>query len=174
METLYVRAFNFPARTHPQRGPELSKEPIRWVSTRTCARRYYQDYRRCVSIWKLANISARNVTSWGVIRRSSADRFSLTRCSGVATSYRSIEEAWHIADPVEKPGTALHMCEPGSRSRAEAAHVAPPERWWDPGLASSNGVAFGRRELTAFGQFGQRSPRNEFHQKIDERADLEW
>jgi hypothetical protein len=69
--------------------------------------------------------------------------------------------------------TALYMYEPGSWGPAEAAHVAPPKGWWDPKPASSSGVAFSSRESTALGQFAQRSPRNEFHQKIDEGADLE-
>jgi glucose-6-phosphate 1-dehydrogenase len=84
-----------------------------------------------------------------------------------------VEEAWRIVDPVVKASTALYTYEPGSWGPAEAAHVAPPEGWRDPRPVTSRGVAVSGRDSTALGQFAQRSPRAQFHQKIDEGANLE-
>jgi glucose-6-phosphate 1-dehydrogenase len=83
-----------------------------------------------------------------------------------------VEEAWRIVDPVVKARTAVHTYAPGSWGPAEAAHIAPPEGWRDPGPATSSGVAFSR-DSTAPGQFDHWNAGNHLRQKIDEGADLE-
>jgi len=84
-----------------------------------------------------------------------------------------VEEAWRIVDPVVKASTALYTYEPGSWGPAEAAQVAPPEGWRDPGPVTSSGVAFSARESPAPSQFGHWHPGRPFHQKIDEGADFQ-
>jgi hypothetical protein len=84
-----------------------------------------------------------------------------------------VEEAWRIVDPVVKASTPLHPYEPGSWGPAEAAHIAPSDGWRDPRSVTSSGAAFSSHGSTGRGQFGCRSPGAQFHQKIDEGADLE-
>jgi glucose-6-phosphate 1-dehydrogenase len=83
-----------------------------------------------------------------------------------------VEEAWRIVDPVVKASTPVHPYEPGSWGPAEAAHIAPSDGWRDPRSVTSSGAAFSSHGSTGRGQFACRSPGAQFHQKIDEGADL--
>jgi glucose-6-phosphate 1-dehydrogenase len=84
-----------------------------------------------------------------------------------------VEEAWRIVDPVVKASTALHTYEPGSWGPAEAARIAPPGGWVDPGPVSSDGLASSGPGSAGRSQIAPRDLGDQFRQKIDEGADLQ-